>query len=349
MSTKLDYYKTDEGIYVANVMVSYLNRRETNPKLIETLINGKSPTKTHHVSWVFVEGESDLIKVERLKTNQLGEYNYRLKSGVPATIRDLVPTSMTLGESCEVYCGDDYEWSIGTECKYYEYRSFYTRVADKLPDYYEELPIEVTFLGEVSKKELEYPSRSTYNVVKVNSYHTTKHPLDLIGIASFSELSEMMTVDLLLHNQPCSITSQQAYSIIRGYVNDNIAPMHAKVTSDYDFCFTVKKKVAIKPFETKKEILTSRNRSYKKPRFVTNNTSHKKVEVFEMTHTARGGNYGNYTPISGFKGDTLQELVDNVSSYLDELIEHINTPVEECPHCNGTGHVLAGKFKGNKR
>jgi hypothetical protein len=60
-------------------------------------------------------------------------------------------------------------------------------------------------------------------------------------------LERMLTPEFALHERPCSITSKQTYDIVRYYVKENIDPKQAEVTSDYDFCFTVKKKVAIKP------------------------------------------------------------------------------------------------------
>jgi hypothetical protein len=79
-------------------------------------------------------------------------------------------------------------------------------------------------------------------------------------------------------------------------------------------------------------------KSYARPKIHERTVEYKLVEIFEMTHDERG--YQGYTPISGFKGDSLVDLVENVKLFLDELMFHINSPVKECEHCGGTGHIL---------
>lgn len=46
--------------------------------------------------------------------------------------------------------------------------------------------------------------------------------------------------------------------MIRSYVKDNIDKKEqARVTSDYDFCFTVRKLIELKPYEIRSEVLKS--------------------------------------------------------------------------------------------
>lgn len=66
-----------------------------------------------------------------------------------------------------------------------------------------------------------------------------------------------------------------------------------------------------------------------------------------MTHADR--KYENHTVIDGFKWESLQDLIDNIKHYLDELMEVINSDMSECEHCNGTGHVINYNFDINKR
>ncbi|MFK5882928.1 MAG: hypothetical protein QM489_01155 [Candidatus Izemoplasma sp.] len=44
---------------------------------------------------------------------------------------------------------------------------------------------------------------------------------------------------------PCEISSQDLYNIIRERVKQNINYENAAITSDYDFCFTVKRKLQV--------------------------------------------------------------------------------------------------------
>ena len=42
-------------------------------------------------------------------------------------------------------------------------------------------------------------------------------------------------------------------------------------------------------------------------------------------------------------------MSENIKLYLDELMEEINAPVEECSVCCGTGHIIERDFDMNKR
>lgn len=347
--SNLEYYKSDKGIYVALEKVSWRQDREyfIRGDYFKCKVNGKEPTPTHHSAWIFIEGESKLKTYSKLVSGGYENYRWELKDSAPEAIKDLTPKTISLEDSFEWYDDDDDVYSnvIGNKCEYYAYAMFYERVSDKQEDFWEEQPIDIKFLGEIESNWVSNPLEAKYSIPSSSSKHT--HSIDITKVATYSELSKMMTEDLLLINQPCSITSTQTYNIVRKHINDNINPKWAVVTSDYDFCFTVKKKIEIKPFIEKTEITKSNNRSYAKPRFNTREIRCKTSEIFEMTHAERS--YQRYTPIRGFQGDTLQELIDNVDSYLEELMTFINVPLVECEHCSGTGHHVQDSFEVNKR
>jgi translation elongation factor EF-1alpha len=96
----------------------------------------------------------------------------------------------------------------------------------------------------------------------------------------------------------------------------------------------VKKLVYIKPYIERKEIKKSNGRSYASPKFTTRSIETKEVEIFEMCPSKK---YNNYTPIDGFKGDNITDLVENMKLFLEELMRVINQPVQECQHCGGLG------------
>lgn len=346
---KLEYYKSDKGIYVARENISYLNRRDKIDNSRQILINGKAPGKTHHVSWLFIKGEAELTNLAVQSCGEKHNYRWELKETTPELLKGTLPKIITKEDSLEYYDDEDYEYYFGVDCEYHEYRSFYTRKHDTKPDYFKNEDIEISFLGDIQSDWVADPREVKYSVWRSSYKSDGEIMLDVSDIASFSELSQMLTPDLLLHNQPCSLTSAQTYKIIRKYVSDNIDPKWANITSDYDFCFTVKKKIAIKPWVRKTEQTKRNGRSYAKPKFNMTRITHKEEQVFEMTHLGRGGNYSGYTPISGFKGDSLQELIDNIECFLIELLEYINNPLSQCDHCDGTGHIFDGSFQINKR
>lgn len=173
---------------------------------------------------------------------------------------------------------------------------------------------------------------------------------DLSKIACVSDIEQMLTPEFLLHTRPCYLTSEQVYKIIRDHVIRNIDNKQAVITSNYDFCFTVKKRVKTKPFVVKKEKITPRGNSYKPPKFYNETQDSQQVECFEMTwdKADKGSGYRDYTVIQGWNGDNLQDLYNNIQAYLEDLMDMINTPWVHCECCNGTG-MQQPKFELNKR
>ena len=62
----------------------------------------------------------------------------------------------------------------------------------------------------------------------------------------------MIIPDILIHNYPCEISSVDLYSVVRQYIKDNIDTKVAKITTDYNFCFEVKKLI---PLHTPKDYI----------------------------------------------------------------------------------------------
>lgn len=137
--------------------------------------------------------------------------------------------------------------------------------------------------------------------------------------------------------RPCELTSKQTYRIIRHHVKENINHNYGVITSDYDFCFTVMKRIPIKPYVISSEIKRDNGKSYRPPRFKHHEKKYNTWELFEMTNSE--DRYKGYTVIPGFKGDSLADLYDNIKTFLDDLMNHINAPIIECEHCNGYGHI----------
>jgi hypothetical protein len=58
------------------------------------------------------------------------------------------------------------------------------------------------------------------------------------------------------------------------------------------------------------------------------------VVIFEMCPAKV---YSGYTPIAPFKGKNQKDLQKVIKKYLKDLMEMINAPVVDCPHCKGSG------------
>ena len=181
--------------------------------------------------------------------------------------------------------------------------------------------------------------------VKLTSgnYSGTTQTVYLDGIAEYSHLEQMLTPEFMLHSRPCKLSSATMYKIVRAWVKESINPKAATISSDYEFCFQVNRKVKTKPIVRKTEIRKANGRSYATPRFNTSTTAFKEIPIFEMTYAGAGnGNsgYDKYTIIPELQADNIQDLADRLKFYLETLMEDINKEVEECSCCNGVGYIV---------
>jgi len=214
------------------------------------------------------------------------------------------------------------------------YQSLYGRKHDVLPESYVDVPFEYFKLFDIENfKEysgFSFPESSDYNGKNIK-YVTNKS-------VKYQGIDQIIFPDLLLPSRPQALTSKDSYQIVRKHIKDNIDPKWARITFDYDFCFTVKKRVPLaKPYSVRSEVKTAKGRSYRNPKFNTREIKETEIPIFEMTHA--GENYKGYTPIPAFKGDNEEDLKNNIEMYLAELMENINAPMFPCDCCGGTGYI----------
>jgi hypothetical protein len=338
---KLTYYVTNKGLLVANAAMNYGTVRST----LQTtaLINDKPLTPTFSNVWYLIEGETEITSYKEKKSDHNVLSHYILEDA-DMEIEGKIPFKLK-PEDVEQYWDEDDEYNSWKN--YSSIQSLYKPVYNKVIGGYEPVEFEVDCKG-VVEGDINKPIDTTFRISKnVGWGNKEVKPVQLDKIVHYGELDQILTPEFAIHTKPCALTSQQTYDIIRTYVKDHIDPKHAIITSDYDFCFTVKKKVALKPWVKSTEIKKANGRSYRSPKFKTQTVDHKQVEIFEMTHEAKG--YQGYTVIKGFVGTSLEDLVDTIKNYLQDLIEYINMPVAECQHCNGTGHLISKNFDMNKR
>lgn len=309
------------------------------------LLNGKNVESTFTTNWKILKGESEITSIKKKTTTHPETIGYSLIDSSLAS--ENIPQELSLQDVARYYDDDAEGWRWSN---YSTLRSLYEDVRSEIKVSWEDVDFEVEYLGTLNIDNVDDPVTTKVMIKAPDCYGWgTKPPVEksIASLAEYNELTKAIVPDLVIHNQPCSISSPVAYQIVRAHVKNNIDLKNATITSDYDFCFTVKKKVAIKPVDFKNEIKTARGKSYRPPRYKTGTTTFKELEIFEMTHSKE--NYRGYTPIAPFQGDNLKELAENVQAYLDELMVYINTPFSECQHCKGTGHIVGDKFDKNKR
>lgn len=139
--------------------------------------------------------------------------------------------------------------------------------------------------------------------------------------------------DILLPSKPSALSGDSLYKIIREHIKANINPKYAKIDSDYDFCFRVKKLLAINPeTRTYDANLLYRSKRVKMVKYVVTN---RETTVFEMTPPSQ--QYKGYTPLPGITAKNHAELKSKIDKMLSDLMGVINEPLVSCDHCKGTG------------
>ncbi|WGT37754.1 hypothetical protein MHB40_14505 [Lysinibacillus sp. FSL K6-0057] len=264
-------------------------------KISDLLFDGNKLENTYDKNWFKIN--SIPTKIEKVKPKTKINQRYELKEGYPES--ELTPKV--------VNCSD-------FDDNFDEVRGLYTYKYDEVEEGLEIVEFEINVIEEVDGEfEMKQPQ------------FTLKYNL----------LDQIQTHPKLLPLKPCKLTHEQSYKIIRDFVKNNINSKYAAITSDYDFCFTVKKKIELyEPRQYQVDI----NSMYKrrKPKYETRYQRSREVTVFEVAPSS----YQSYTVVTPFEGASYEDLLVNIDTYLNELITKINEPLTECECCKGTGVIL---------
>ena len=324
---KIDAIETDNGFYVKDNSDAHYNSASS---LIPLFFDGKKGEKTHHKLWLKLEKRPTTIQKEQGQPR----INYRYEL-IDEKLFPNLPKVFKREEVFDYRDTDTYK-DIWKE-PYKNLSTLYKLESDAQPNILVNVEFEINVLCTLDYIK-EYGGFS-YPVQKINWEQKDFPRLTEESVQHYT-IDEIIFPDILLTARTSFLNSKDTYKIIRKYIQDNINPKYAVITSDYDFCFTVKKKIPLsKPIPYQRDISSPRAR---KPKYVTNYQTCREVQVFEMTHDER--NYQGYTPIKGFIGTNLEDLKNNIENYLHNLIEKINEPLIDCPHCNGVG-VLVEEIK----
>lgn len=310
--------KSNKGYYITD----HTETRSYN--LSSYFINGNHPEPTFHRLWFFVKDKPE--KMEYLKSRPNINQRYEL---VDKSLSNVFK---------EVYLKDEVDFGYDEDDnkmwlpEFEKLRSLYEFKSDPQEPVMEDVEFSFTLVQEI--EEIKEPSKLYYK--RIGEWNKVESPITSSNL-KFDMISEIITPSLLLHTQPCKLTSKESYDIVRAYIKDNIDPKVAEIKSDYDFCFTVNKKIKLAKehvykVDVNNNIFSSRK---KKPKYETRIQKATSVQVFEMTYSPE--NYRNYTPIKPFEAENQDALKEYIDNYLSHLISVINEPLEECAYCNGTG------------
>jgi len=321
MQVNIYAVKTKNGVYVTDELHADGWNRSSLGSL---LFDGKKPKHTFHKSWFRIEKEPDTVQ----RWVRQPSINCRYELIDPSLASETIPGVVKL---CDAIDPDDGELTTW----FSTISSLYTKVCDEQPDILEDVGFSLNVV-----LELDY-------IVEYNGFsypaQTGKYRDDMGAITQDSAqhqiLDQILFPAIVLPMRPCKLSSQESYQIVREFIKQHIDLRVAHVSSDYNFCFAVEKVIALRdPYTSKTEITNARGKSYKNKRWRETYIKSRKFKVFEMTWSPE--NYKGYTPIQEFMGDDIADLKAKIDAYCQELIEIINEPLKDCPHCDGMGVVL---------
>lgn len=211
--------------------------------------------------------------------------------------------------------------------------SLYSYTYDNLPDEYEKVDTEFETVCDV---EMAAQPDINYNAIHKSGWSDEPYKITNANV-QHQMLDKIIFPAVLLHERPCEFTSKQMYDITRQHVKDHIDNSKATITSDYDFCFGVSKLVPLLEPKTASysNIFARTKRERNKITYKTHTT--KETQIFQMTHNQE--NYKGYTAIDPIFANNETELKEKVDTWLTGLMDVINAPLYQCPHCSGTGYT----------
>ena len=286
---------TDIGLFITDTTGDYSYHRS---RIEHLYFDGVKPKQAYIKNWFVIDKYPEVIQEKQADQ----------KRGVKWVLIDPDMESKALPLE-HLYEDLDYEDSVADL-----YRLEYEVIPGELVD----VPCKINVITEVENfrlpPKINYASAKSRYRVKVNVDNTDiEHQL----------LDKLIIPEILMHEYPCKLSSVEMYGIVKQYIKDNIDNRYAKITSDYDFCFSVKK---IVPVVGPKKINHS---ELAKGKFVTGNEikEYREFVIFEMTNESE--KYKGYTPIKGISASNEFKLKEKLDNYLRALIEYINEPVEK--------------------
>jgi hypothetical protein len=268
------------------------------------LFDGQKAVPTHKKGWY--ELTSLPKKVEKLIRPLQKCISYKLKNGF--AVSDKLPQEVN---------PEFFAWDSDLEAhNNSEIMGLYEPIYSQDPEYLEQIEFEILTIAHKNSgwKFIAAPKNVQHYV-----------------------LDEILNHPDLLQDEKCFLSSGESYKRIREFVKLNINPRVASVSSDYDFHFAVSKKISL----CEKEKYQRNVKPFtKRPKYVDDYRTNRVVKVYEIAPDQRQvDSYKGSCLAPKFEGANYQDLEDNINNYLSELIEKINEPLQDCPHCKGTGVI----------
>lgn len=316
--------KTNEGVFVSDVLNSWSSTQIRNLRF-----NKQLAEETFHKNWFKIEYTKDTL-VEEIIPAKTETVKYKLIKGFPVT--DKTPKEVP---------GNFFEYNYDIESvENAGIKDLYEPVVKETPETYDPVDAEFEVIAEIENLEVLKP-------LNLKGYFRNSTGPDgeraVSDNPNWKEVNHQFIDRIIFHNdllplRPVEISSEASYAILRQYIKSNLNYEVCEITSDYDFCLTVSKKIKLKESKAYRynENMFSGKR---KPKFVTRFIKENKVKVFEIAPNIKGEVYEGYTEMPTFQGDNYRDLEKKVEGYCKEVIEELNKPVHYCEKCNGLGVI----------
>lgn len=324
--------ETNSGIYIRNKSSYH------SSQLIPLYFDEVNPINSEHINWCKI----DKVPVSIKKLIKGVNINFRYEILDESFVNDVLKKVFIRDEVAE-YDDEDYVWIW--KSKYSKFQSLYKLVWDISEDSFEEVEFEYIKLMKIDN--LPEITKFSYPAQIGQWRHEGLSTVSDNNIIQ-QELDKIIFPSPLMSVRPCKLSSKHSYDLVREYIKTNIDSKYAEITSDYNFCFTVKKKIHLDSpvgyeVDINNNIFSKRKR---KPKYVTQYRKSRSVTIFEMTSS--NDNYKGYTVLKGFEGTSHKNLAENIENYLTKLINEINKPLVDCPHCKGLGVTEFNKINTNE-
>src|SRR3972149_1340586 len=204
-------------------------------QLHRAIINGLPVVKSFCDEWYVSQGKPEIIQI----TLPVETVNRRYEL-TDATLRSDKILLIYAEDTVTYYNDDTYcrEWRD----EYIGLQSLYKLKWDTLPQQLQEIKFTLDTIMRIKDIDCELLSYSIDNGGQIVNL-TEKD-------VQYQLLDRLIFPSPVLPQMLCKYNSKQSYDIVRQYIKTHINLEYVEITSDYDFCFTVKKRVLL----TKPEI-----------------------------------------------------------------------------------------------
>ena len=309
--------KTDKGCFISDCKATTGYDYNYHRTVLENMFfNGKKPTGTYYPNWFYIDSYPTSVQRE-----MHGEcVNKRYELADPTLESDKMPLVIPYEDESK------YNSSVIENLYNFKY--------DQEPNYMADVECELQVVCEIDN--YNFPPKFEYGAIEKAGWSEKQYTIKNADVRH-QLLDKMIFPPMLLHERPCKFTSKQMYDMTRQYILTHIDNSVAKITSNYAFCFEVRKLVPLIEPET----ITYQNifgRTKRERNKI--HTAVKKYEektIFEMTHEQE--KYRGYSVIPELHANSEEELKEKLDTWLESLMAIINKPLCQCPHCHGSGYI----------